>query len=186
MYRSHGDGGRSTRLLATVATAVALAACSESSDDADTPREAGSMLDATADVSGDAGVTDQNAPDATDTSLMDSPATTCRLLSSGKCSPAPDSTQSECNGCYDVAGQVYDTALGCLRDLVPKVLACTVVCSGGAAGECYSRPDGGTSEVILSVSTYYDNEAAFEVDTGFTVCDESLRNTVITAVPCGE
>ncbi len=182
-------------ILVTVSTGLMLLStgCSESSADQEqaTGQDAAPRLDATDEAasSSDAREEAHHEDAAPDGSLdtaddsYDAPQVTCSLTTSGTCDPSPDPSIPECNGCYEVRGQWFDTEARCLKDDSSVVVACSTICTAGAAFACYTRGTGDSTEVLLSTQTYLE-QAEFEAQTGFVPCTSSLETEVLSAIPC--
>ena len=104
----------------------------------------------------------------------------CEILADGNCSPAPDTSLGECNGCYRVTGQWYDVDGKCLYG--GGTLVCTTVCFSFTQVQCYQREVGGTVEVMILSSLF--EEPRFEQETGLIPCEQALNAEVVSAPQC--
>jgi len=181
-------GSRTVLKLLVLASFSAVLACSSTPDD-----NASSSRDAGLDVLAEATDVQIEAVEAEDVRVLDAQDSateaeapgpdapiSCEILADGSCSPAPDTSLGECNGCYRVTGQWYDVEGKCLYGGGTRV--CTTVCFAFTQVQCYQREVGGTVEVMNLSSLFEDPR--FEQETGLVPCGQALNAEVLSAPQC--
>jgi hypothetical protein len=181
--RRPGDGLLRSFPILVLAVGVA---CTDSTSE--TPvvdagqHEKDATLDATPDAEPNDGAPVADARPDEGGNAADGPSLVCEALGDGSCSPAPDPSVTECNGCYAHAASRYDPDAACLLEATPDTVVCTTVCLAYPVQQCYSRQVDGSVEVLL-LGSYFEDER-FEQETGLTPCDDALSQEVGTAPAC--
>jgi hypothetical protein len=165
-----------------LALAVGVACTDSTSETAVADAGQDATLDSMPDVEPGDGApgTDVQRDEGGDTE--DGPSVVCKALADGSCSPAPDPSAVECNGCYAHAASRYDPVAKCLLDATPQTVVCTTVCLAYPVEQCYSRQVDGSVEVLVLGSLFEDER--FEQETGLTPCDDALSQEVTAAPAC--